>query len=56
MAGWLKVLYSDGVEEVRKALVAYRKQLGQFIWLQLDEHIVLPQTNYTGKVTQGFEV
>jgi len=52
----LKVLYGGDVEEVRKALVAYRKQLGQFIWVQLDEHIVLPQTNYTGKVTQGFEV
>ncbi len=52
----LQVLYGNDVDEVRKALVAYRKQLGKFIWVQLDEHIVLPQTNYTGKVTQGFEV
>jgi type III restriction enzyme len=52
----LKLLYKDDEEEIRKALIAYQKQLGEFIWVQMEDHLVLPPTNYMGKVTQGFSV
>ncbi len=51
----LKALYGDD-NEVRKALIAYQKALGQFVWVQMERHLVIPPTRYVGKVTQGFSV
>jgi len=56
MVGRLSVLYKDDEEEVRKALVAYQKSLGEFIWVQMEQHLLEPPTCYKGKVTQGFSV
>ena len=52
----LKLLYQNDEDEIRKALIAYQKQLGGFIWVQMEAHLIMPPTNYTGKVTQGFSL
>ena len=50
------MLYKNDEDEIRKALIAYQKQLGEVIWVQMEAHLVIPPTNYMGKVTQGFSV
>jgi type III restriction enzyme len=52
----LKAHYNDDAEEIRKALIAYQKQLGEFIWVQMEQHIIEPPTNYKGVITSGFSV
>ncbi|MES9902867.1 MAG: DEAD/DEAH box helicase family protein [Sedimenticola sp.] len=52
----LRVLYKDDEDEIRKALIAYQKPLGEFIWVQMEAHLVEPPTNYKGKVTRGFSL
>ena len=42
--------------QVENVLIYWQKQLSEFIWAQLREYQWTTPTDYTGKVTQGFEV
>ncbi|WP_373386744.1 DEAD/DEAH box helicase [Pseudomonas alcaligenes] len=48
--------YLPTPEAVDNVLLYWQKQLSDFIWAQMREHLDITPTDYQGKVTQGFDV
>ncbi|MDN2675222.1 DEAD/DEAH box helicase family protein [Janthinobacterium sp. SUN026] len=48
--------YLSGPEQIENVLVYWQRQLGEFVWTQMLEHVSITPTDYVGKVTQGFDV
>ncbi|EAA3799268.1 restriction endonuclease subunit R, partial [Salmonella enterica subsp. enterica] len=48
--------YLQTPEAVDNVLLYWQKQLSDFIWAQMREHLTTTPTDYQGKVTQGFDV
>ncbi|MDD2659733.1 MAG: DEAD/DEAH box helicase family protein [Methylococcales bacterium] len=48
--------YLGDESQVENVLIYWQKPLSEFVWVQLREHQWTTPTDYTGKVTQGFEV
>ena len=47
----------DGDEEkLENMLIYWQRQLGEFVWAQMQQHVWVTPTDYVGKVTQGFDV
>jgi len=42
--------------KVENILIYYQKQIGEFVWVQMQQHLWTTPTDYQGKVTQGFDV
>lgn len=45
----------DKPETVENILIFYQKQLAQWIWVQMQQHLWSTPTDYQAKVTQGFD-
>ena len=47
-----------GGDEVKleNVLIYWQRQLADFIWTQMQQHVWITPTDYVGKVTQGFDV
>jgi len=43
-------------DQVENVLLYWQKQLGDFIWAQMQEHRWITPTDYVGKVIQGFDI
>ena len=43
-------------EKLENVLIYWQKQLGEFVWAQMQRHVWITPTDYVGKVTQGFDV
>ncbi|MCF5164792.1 restriction endonuclease subunit R [Pseudomonas congelans] len=48
--------YLSDDDAVENVLIYWQKQLSDFIWAQMQSHVVTTPTDYRGKVTQGFDV
>ena len=48
--------YLPTPEAVDNVLLYWQKQLSDFIWVQMCEHLDITPTDYRGRVTQGFDV
>jgi type III restriction enzyme len=46
--------YLADYAEVENVLVYYRRQLGEFVWAQLEQHAWETPTDYQGRVIRGF--
>lgn len=43
-------------EKLENVLIYWQRQLGEFVWTQMQGHVWVTPTDYVGKVTQGFAV
>lgn len=43
-------------EKLENVLIYWQRQLGEFVWAQMQRHVWVTPTDYVGKVTQGFDV
>lgn len=43
-------------EKLENVLIYWQRQLGDFVWAQMQQHVQVTPTDYLGKVTQGFDV
>ncbi len=43
-------------EKLENVLVYWQRQLAEFVWAQMQQHVWVTPTDYVGKVTQGFDV
>lgn len=43
-------------EMLENVLIYWQRQLGEFVWTQMQGHVWVTPTDYGGKVTQGFAV
>lgn len=48
--------YLANTEQVENVLVYWQRQLGEFVWTQMLEHVSITPTDYVGRITQGFDV
>lgn len=46
----------DDEDKLKNVLVYWQRQLGEFVWAQMQQHVWVTPTDYVGKVTQGFDV
>jgi len=44
------------LERLENVLIYWQRQLGEFVWAQMQKHVWVTPTDYVGKVTQGFDV
>lgn len=42
--------------KLKNVLIYWQRQLGKFVWTQMQQHVWITPTDYVGKVTQGFDV
>lgn len=42
--------------KLKNVLIYWQRQLGDFVWAQMQRHVWITPTDYIGKVTQGFDV
>jgi type III restriction enzyme len=42
--------------KLENVLIYWQRQLADFIWTQMQQHVWITPTDYVGKVTQGFDV
>ena len=42
--------------KLENVLIYWQRQLGEFVWAQMQQHVWITPTDYIGKVTQGFDV
>jgi type III restriction enzyme len=42
--------------KLENVLIYWQRQLGDFVWAQMQQHVWVTPTDYIGKVTQGFDV
>lgn len=43
-------------EKLKNVLTYWQRQLGDFVWAQMQQHVWVTPTDYVGKVTRGFDV
>lgn len=43
-------------DKLENVLIYWQRQLGEFVWAQMQQHVWVTPTDYIGKVTQGFDV
>jgi type III restriction enzyme len=43
-------------EKLENVLIYWQRQLGEFVWAQMQRHVWITPTDYIGKVTHGFDV
>ncbi|MBI2381256.1 MAG: DEAD/DEAH box helicase family protein [Gammaproteobacteria bacterium] len=43
-------------EKLENVLTYWQRQLGEFVWVQMQRHVWITPTDYVGKVTRGFDV
>jgi type III restriction enzyme len=43
-------------ERLENVLIYWQRQLGEFVWAQMQKHVWVTPTDYVGKVIQGFDV
>lgn len=48
--------YLPDAGKVENVLVYWQRQLGEFVWTQMLEHVSITPTDYVGKVTHGFDM
>lgn len=48
--------YLSSDDAIENVLIYWQKQLSDFIWAQMQSHVVTTPTDYIGKVSQGFDV
>jgi type III restriction enzyme len=48
--------YLPDPADQENVLVSWQRQLGNFVWAQMQSHVWITPTDYVGKVTQGFEL
>jgi type III restriction enzyme len=48
--------YLADAAQVENVLVYWQRQLGEFVWTQMLEHVSITPTDYIGKITHGFDV
>lgn len=48
--------YLSDESQVENVLVYWQRQLGEFVWTQMQEHVLITPTGYFGKVNRGFDL
>lgn len=52
----LRAYLGDDEEKLKNVLTYWQRQLGEFVWAQMQRRVWTTPTDYIGKVTQGFDV
>ena len=52
----LRTYLGDDLDKLENVLTYWQRQIGDFVWTQMQAHIHVTPTDYHGKITQGFDV
>jgi type III restriction enzyme len=52
----LRAYLGEDEEKLKNVLTYWQRQLGEFVWAQMQRHVWTTPTDYVGKVTWGFDV
>ena len=56
VVGRLRTYLGEDEQKLKNVLTYWQRQLGEFVWVQMQQHVWTTPTDYIGKVTQGFNV
>jgi len=52
----LKIYLGDDEGRLKNVLTYWQRQLGEFVWAQMQKHVSITPTDYVGRITRGFDV